>query len=373
MLSRKFVIIKLAVLMLFFAMGSKAAAEESIEDRIKKLEETQAELYHTLEEKKEPGLLSKITDKVTFGGLIEVEAAVDENDKFGDTSAVTLATVELGIDAQINDRVKTHVLFLWEEGETDPIALDEGTIELAFTPEFGMRVGKMYLPFGGFKTHFISDPQTLELGETNKTAALLKYATEMIEIEGGVFNGTVDKAGRPDKIDDYVLGVRFVPAEPIAIGAFYISDLSESDAGLTVAYKEGMTPPDPDPETVSKRVAGYGAYLIFAFEGIKFDAEYITAAKRFDVADLDADGDGAGDKPVAWNIEAAYDVNEKLEVAAKYEGNKDMPDLPKYQYGVAASYGLFENVAVAIEYLHGKYSDGAGERDLVTAQLAVEF
>ncbi len=107
--------------------------------------------------------------------------------------------------------------------------------------------------------------------------------------------------------------------------------------------------------------------------GVKFDAEYITAAKRFDAADLDADSDGEGDKPAAWNIELAYDVSERLEVAAKYEGNRDLPDFPESQYGVAASYGLYENVALAIEYLHGKFSDGAGERDAVTAQLAVEF
>ncbi len=145
------------------------------------------------------------------------------------------------------------MLFLWEEVDTDPIALDEGTIEIAFTPQAGMRVGKMYLPFGVFKTHFISDPQTLELGETNKTAALLKYANEMVEVEGGIFNGSVDRADRSDKIDDYVLGVRIAPAEEVIAGAYYISDLSESDAELTVAYKSAV--PLPDPRTVSKRVA----------------------------------------------------------------------------------------------------------------------
>ena len=362
MFARKFILMKLTLtLFLLFSAKAQAEGEGSLEERIKKLEETQAELYHTLEEKKEPGLLSKITDKISFGGLIEVDAALDENDKLGDTSSITLATVELAIDAQINEKIKTHVLFLWEEGSTDPIALDEGTIELSFTPGFAVRAGKMYLPFGGFKTHFISDPQTLALGETNKTAALLKYSTGMIEAEGGVFNGRVDKAGRPDKIDDYVLGVRFAPAEPVVIGAFYISDLAENDADIT-----GLT-------TISKKVGGYGAYLLFALDKVKFDAEYIAAAKRFDAVDLDADSDGTGDRPMAWNMEAAYDINERLEVAAKYEGNKDMPDLPKYQYGVAASYGLYENVAVGIEYLHGKYSDGAGERDAVTAQLAVEF
>ncbi|MBE7414780.1 MAG: hypothetical protein HS130_05970 [Deltaproteobacteria bacterium] len=49
-----------------------------------------------------------------------------------------------------------------------------------------------------------------------------------------------------------------------------------------------------------------------------------------------------------------------------------MPELPRKQYGVAASYALFENVTTS-EFLHGEFADDAGDRDLVTVQLAVEF
>lgn len=62
--------------------------------------------------------------------------------------------------------------------------------------------------------------------------------------------------------------MRFAPAEPVVIGACYISDLAENDADIT-----GLT-------AISKRVAGYGAYLLFAMNGVKFDADYITAAKN---------------------------------------------------------------------------------------------
>lgn len=47
--------------------------------------------------------------------------------------------------------------------------------------------------------------------------------------------------------------------------------------------------------------------------------------------------------------------------------------MPRKQYGVAASYALFENVTTSIEFLHGEFADDAGDRDLVTVQLAVEF
>ncbi|GAB4280393.1 MAG: hypothetical protein Kow0092_36050 [Deferrisomatales bacterium] len=47
------------------------------------------------------------------------------------------------------------------------------------------------------------------------------------------------------------------------------------------------------------------------------------------------------------------------------------------QYGGAVSWGAMEGVSVSVEYLHGEYDEGFGgdldSRDLVTAQLAVEF
>src|SRR3972149_2938943 len=114
--ARKFILMKVSFLLPFAGGAAFSDGEGSLEERIKKLEETQAELYHTLEEKKEPGLFSKITDKISFGGLIEVDAALDENDKLGDTSSITLAPVRLALAAQINEKIKTHLLSLWAEG-----------------------------------------------------------------------------------------------------------------------------------------------------------------------------------------------------------------------------------------------------------------
>lgn len=340
------------------AQGNEDEVRE-LREKIKTLEENQAELYHTLEEKKKPGLAREIAERVTFGGLVEVEGFVDSNKKVGDTSDVTLATVELDFDARLNKRVGAHVLFLWEEDSTDPIEVDEGTITVDFFDGLRFVGGKKYLPFGVFKSHFVSDPQTLELGETNATAAELVFSGERVEASGGVFKGSVSEAGSDDKVDDYYLSLSVSPAEPIVLGGFYMSNLAESGAELTAS-------------TVAETVAGWGGFLVFGWQGLKFDAEVISAVGSFDPADLDADSDGRGDRPLAWNIEAAYDVTDRLEVAVKFEGNDDFPDFPETQYGAAASFGLYENVALSAEYLHGEFADDT-ERDLGTVQIAVEF
>ncbi|MBW7956390.1 MAG: LbtU family siderophore porin [Deltaproteobacteria bacterium] len=334
-----------------------------LNERVLKIEKTQAELYHTLEEKKEPGLKAMISDRIQLGGLLEVEAHVDSNDVDGNSSDITLATFELAIDAKINDRVRTHVLFLWEEDETDFVDIDEGTIIIDLAEGVSLTAGKMYLPFGVFESHFISDPLTLELGETNETALLVSYSAGPLGLSAGAFRGSVAEQGDEDNVRDYVLSASYAPNEDIVLSAFYLSDIADSDAGL---FDTNITP------FMTDTVAGWGAFASITKGAVQASAEYISAVKRFDPADL-ASVNAGGDKPMAYNLEVAYDVSDKLEVAAKYEGSDDFAGFPKRQYGAAASYALFENVSTSIEFLHGEFADNAGDRDLVTVQLAVQF
>lgn len=135
-------------------------------------------------------------DSINLSGLIEVEAAHESYD-FSDTeetdtdsSDIALATVELGIDAEINKHVTGHVLLLWEEDDTEPVDLDEGFITLSgedVVPLY-LSAGKMYVPFGSFGSHFISDPITLEIGETRESAIRAGFANDMFDISLSVLS-----------------------------------------------------------------------------------------------------------------------------------------------------------------------------------------
>ena len=100
--------------------------------------------------------------------------------------------------------------------------------------------------------------------------------------------------------------------------------------------------------------------------------DVILSLDEFEAGELSFDG-GKEFQPETWNLELAYTATDRLEVAVKYEGGDDLSDfLPEDQYGVAVTYGLFENTSLALEYLHGEFKND-DERDLVTTQLAVEF
>jgi len=80
-------------------------------------------------------------------GAVEIEMnsgeAYDSSEKSSD---IALATVELGFDAKINDRVSAHVLMLHEDDSTESPTIDEGTITITNGP-ISINAGRMYIPY----------------------------------------------------------------------------------------------------------------------------------------------------------------------------------------------------------------------------------
>jgi hypothetical protein len=333
---------------------------ESLEDKIKILEERQAELYHSLKEKKEFDFVGNISDKISLGGLIEVEAAFVDNERDApneDSSDITLATVELGIDAKVNEHVEGHILFLYEEDETD-FDVDEGTITITSPYGLYLAAGKMYVPFGAFNSHFITDPLTLDLGETNESAVLLGRGDDLYEFAVGIFNGDVDDSA-DDEIDDFVASLTVTPSEGLSFGASYISDIADSDSEIAGG---GI---------ISDSVAGIGLFLSSSFGPFTVEAEYVGAIDDFAAAEVGPPNSLTGSEPSAYNVELAYAVSEDIEAALRLEGSDDL-NWVEDRVGVAASFGIYENTTISLEYLHGEYQNNQ-EVDSITAQLALEF
>jgi hypothetical protein len=342
-------------------------------ERIRRIEEKMAQ--------KQEGMLGKWADKITLSGVIEAEAGYEDYDyddpgeRDEDSSDITLATVELGVDVDIVKHVKGHVLFLWEEDDTEPVDVDEGFITLDgedVVPLY-LNVGKLYVPFGNFESHFISDPLTLELGETRESALTVGYANECVDISISAFNGDVDETGEDDHIESFVASASFsVPEEVssnfgISGGVSYISNIADSD-GLQDYLDE-----EYGVDEIKDYISGWSAFLSVSFmDKIFFEAEYVGATDNFEESDLGLDP-GVKFEPKTWNFELAYAATDRIELAVKYEGGDDLDNaLPEDQYGAAVSYALFEDTCLSFEYLHGEFEND-DERELITTQLAVEF
>ena len=313
--------------------------------------------------------LEKWTDRINIGVLLETEVSYSKTDLTtgGDTttSDIVLATAELDIGVEIHEKVYGQLNYLYEEDDT-PLGVDVGTITVGDFNGVSVTVGQMYVPFGMFNSHFISDQMTLLLGETNESAVVVAYSTDMLTVQAGLFNGTTKKYEDDDAIDDFVSSIEVTPVKQVTFGASYMSDISDSD---TLEGESGLADDYVD------RVGGVSVFVSATFGPVTLEGEYMGATDKFDSADLDNNMDSNGDKPKTFNIEAAYSVNDKLEVAIRIEGNDEFFGNPESQYGVAASYSIWDGVTGSVELLQGEYAsddpDNNDDRTLITAQLSL--
>jgi hypothetical protein len=336
---------------------------KSLEDRVKQLEEATSRKPES----------TKWYDRIQVSGLIEVEAAhqktdYDDPDEPDEKSNdVDLATVELAFDAKVADHVDGHVLIKYED---DDIFVDEGFIALSGGETFPayLIAGRQYIPFGNYGSHFVTDPNTLILGETTEGAVVAGYKLggEMVNLSVGAFNGRAKEAGDDDTIDSFVAGVTVQPLEGVSFGASYSSNLASSNA-----LSEELV----DADNLDSLVGAWSAFASVEFQDrFYLIAEYVAAVDDFQTGELYAATDTKTRQPSAWNLELGVSLLEELEVAVRYGGSDDGAEfLPESQYGAVVNWEFFENANLALEYLHDEYEDDVKDADTWTAQLAVEF
>jgi hypothetical protein len=322
--------------------------------------------------------LRKAIDGVDLSGAVEIEASYEHSEpKEGpkdDTSDLVLEAAELAIDAEITDQLRTHILFEFEEGEGSDVdeAIAHFRAEEVCVPDLSCNspwyasAGKMIVPFGFYESHFITDPLTLLLGESNETAVVLGGHRSILNVAAGVFNGDVDETGGNDHIENFLAMGLFtlpndiVPELHMMGGVSYTSNLSDSDE-LTDFIEDEF-----GSDTIEDYVAGASAFISISFRDRYFlEAEWVSA--------LDTFKEDRNFKPETWNLEFAVRPVEVFEIGLRYGGSDDSLDfLPETQWGVVAVYSLFENTSVGIEYLFSEFEND-DEVTTVTTQLAIEF
>lgn len=312
-----------------------------------------------------PFTLTANNRSLTFSGLVEVESSYSKTAGDEAVSDLSLATLQLSAEAQINDQTGAHIILLYEEDNDDAgLKVDEAVITLR-TPQhllgqdLSLDLGKMYGPFGKYNSAMISDPLTLTLGETQNSAAVFGLDGKLWSLRVGVFNGEIDNSD--DTLDSFIAALEVTPAEGISFGASFLSDLAESGAGLVA-----------DASLYDSSVAGASAFASLTFGAVGLEGEVVTALDDFDAAVIGRpDTDLTGKKPLAWQTQLSWSPAEELQLAARVEGAKDYQDDVR-RYGTTISYGLTEGVVIALEYLYGDFSSNP-ETQTVTAQLAMEF
>lgn len=354
-----------ALLTLSLGTGSMAFADQAAEiqllkERLEKLEakkEVSEERIEKLESKNDA---FEWLDKVTFSGLIEVEASYNDPDSGSSDSDIVVATVELGIEAEITDNIAANILFLYEEDETD-LEVDIATISYKLNDTgFSFLAGQDYVPFGSFETHQINDTLVLEIGETRETILAASYESGLFSGSVYAFNGEQDEGDR-NTIQSF--GARVgLSNDHFAVGADYISNLGDSDS----LEDNEFNIEDED------AVDGVSIHASARLSNVTLLAEYLTALDEFA-------GDGADSEPEAFQLEAAIEVG-AFTYALTYEETDEalFLELPEERISFGVSTEIFGGIGLGVQFFRDSdysTSDGGSGDDVnsIVLQLAAEF
>lgn len=298
---------------------------------------------------------------VEFTGAIEVEANYVSTDKEDSSSDIIVPTAELGVAVQLNEWVNGTLVALYEENSNNDgeLNIDTALISIANpNADWYVNAGQYTLPFGTYNSNMLSDPVTLEMGETADTA--LEFGFNWNEFNASVYTFQGDHS---ETINNFGVALN----HKLAIETFelsthlgFINNLAESDNIVDGGW---FTQEDKVSAWIASAQINYADFL--------FIAEYLSSNKAFTDAD--------NNQPSLFNAELGYNfaiADLPALFSVGYQGTDDADsdnwELPESRLLAALSVELFTGTTVGIEYKNEKsYTDISS--DTVTAKLSYEF
>ncbi len=351
------------------AQGSIEERLAKMEQRIRYLEERVAAQDQVIVEKERQ--ISKLSEQedawfngLEIGGVVELEGAYASPYEGDSTTEVAVATVELAVAAEIDDWVGAEIVLSEDEG----INVDTATLTIG-PPDgpWSFTGGQQTLPFGTFETTLISDPLTLELGETSDAALLFGVSSDQFYGSFFALNDEDNPGGA--RIGNFGAGIGFA------------MEHEESEWGADLAYVNDLGNSDSLQGTSAERIPGWAIGARARYGNVSLIGEYLAALEAFQADELAIADRGA--EPSAWMVEAAYDFSlagKDATAALGYQGTDEALglELPERRLLAGLSVGVAEQVGLGVELSHdndyGTADGGTGKSArTVTVQLGAEF
>jgi len=348
----------------------------SLADRIAALEDSTAadEEQATEEETPAPEEELGIATNVYGNFYMHGDATRTAHTQGGETQASDMHVYwgELGYNAE-QGNWRGHFSLLWND-VTEDVGVFEAWVGYDDAARgWFARAGQSVLPFGNNAFYFPTFPAVNDLGYTTAHTLALGLDRPDCGASVWVFNPKVEMVDEDDTLSDasVVWDVTKRRATPCEDGwrltAGYTTHLNSNDIRLA-----GTGPHH-------KRMAAYNVFGRYDWQGNTYHvlADYTAALDRFDVRDLDANGDGVGDQPRALNTELVYEPCPDNLWGVAYEWTGEMKDYAKQRYGVLYGRRLSELATLKLEYTHGVYGQyataGQDSDDRFVAEVALIF
>jgi hypothetical protein len=359
-----------AMSIIIFTVTGVGALEAQAQNQSDELEALKARIAKL---ESAPG--SNWMKNLQFSGLFEFEGEIGENYDGDNFSDLDVATVELGLDANINRYVTTHLQFLYEEDGTS-FDIDEAVVQFSDSNNpITLTLGQLYLPFGSFETALINDTLALELGETLQTAAVFAYIQDELTLSAYVFDGDVD---HPDTIESWGVHIGY-GTDQLSGGFDLISSLADSDgvAGW-LSEADWLNNTSFDVNRVDS-ASGVSLYGRLSQDNLVVMAEYLSALSHIEYRDI---GIRAKFKPSVFHLEVNYMTpvaRQDVTFAFAIQETDDLGGfLPEQRISLGASFELLKSTRLGAElrldddYSKSKGGSGSEEQALIV-QLSTVF
>lgn len=322
-------------------------------------------------------------DRLEIGGHVHLDSVFTHPEHEDGYTNIGVSEIGLALGAAINDWTTFEAGFLYEHtglGEREYASgaeaafLETATLNFAFPDgPWSLAVGRQFLPFGVFDTRMITEPLTLELGETNEIAWNLGWGSGALQATLFGFNGD-EGLGSAGGMAGYGGAVSFSSEREesaVALNLALTSDMGYADNLLSV-----LTDPAVGRQPAG-RVTGLSAYAGLRYGAVTILGEYLGALESYAAGEMEFAGRGA--KPASWMLEAAWDFvagGMDTTVAAGYQATREAAalELPARRLIAVASVALTEPVTLGVEWARDSaYAEGKGGSGETTTTVTVQF
>ena len=321
--------------------------------------------------------------RLEIGGHVHLDSVFTHPEHEDGYTNIGVSEIGLALGAAINDWTTLEAGFLYEHTHLGERVYASGaeaafleTATLGFASADGpwsLAVGRQFLPFGVFDTRMISEPLTLEVGETNEIAWNLGWGSGALQAAVFGFNGD-DGLGSGGGLAGYGGAVSFSSEREesaVALNLALTSDFGYADSVLSVLADAASG------RQSAGRVAGLSAHAGLRYGAVTIIGEYVGALESYAAGEMEFAGRGA--QPASWMLEAAWDFvagGMDATVAAGYQATREAValELPARRLLAAASVALTEPVTLGVEWARDSaYSAERGGSGETTTTITVQF
>ncbi|MBT4762330.1 MAG: LbtU family siderophore porin [Bdellovibrionaceae bacterium] len=295
--------------------------------------------------------------KVTVEGLVEVELSTTSGDTYdkdaGAKSDIALATAQLGIKAQVNPTLTGTMVLLFEDKGADASTdTNMQWVEEAYLTRkmldgaLEMNLGRKIVPFGTYNTVMVSDPLTLEFGETTENVIQAAYHLKDAGLSFGLylFNGDKNKTETDG-------------ADTVSGNGLFLSHAFKGDS-FTVNTNVGMLSNFAE---TNRSVFTVGTENEVAATAISVDAtfgntsvgfEHMMAGQMENISTFTANAGAAVDAtPTATSIEVSHKMDKfTFGVAQQMTAEALALSLPSSKTLLAVGFNKDEGCNITFEY-----------------------